>query len=292
MEYQIGTSVFDDWEIVRRIGSGASGVVYEIQKKGQDIALTSALKVMRVPQDPSVVTSLTDEGMDAQGIESYLQGIVNELIDEIKIMASLKGFPYIVSCEDYKVIRDSQNLQWEVLIRMELLQPLSEYQQENDLTETDVRRLGVHLAKSLALFEKQEIIHRDIKPENIFVNEFGDFKVGDFGIARVYDKTTRLLSKKGTENYMAPEVYRGQEYDNTADIYSLGLILYKLLNKNRLPFYPIDKTFTALEQQKALMSRMSGRQELPMPVLASPEFGRIVLKMCAFRAENLFQNAE
>lgn len=87
----------------------------------------------------------------------------------------------------------------------------------------------------------QNIIHRDIKPENIFVSRFGEFKLGDFGIARELDRSMSGLSKKGTFSYMAPEMYKGEEYDARVDIYSLGIVLYKLCNHNRLPFYQSAK---------------------------------------------------
>lgn len=291
MEYQVGSFVFDEWRIVQRIGSGASGVVYEIQKTDHEITLTSALKVMRVPKDASFAEYLYDDGLDDQSVTSYLQGVVDELIGEIKLMVSMKGFPYIVGCEDYKVIRSPEAARWDILIRMELLESLQAYQREHEMTEADVHRLAVQLARALALFEERNIIHRDIKPENIFVTPYGDFKLGDFGIARVYDKASGNLSKKGTENYMAPEIYRGQDYDNTADIYSLGLVLYRALNKNRLPFYPLDIPYRDIDRQQAMVDRLCGKKPLQAPALASPELGRIVLKMCAYRQEERYQSA-
>ena len=292
MKSDTGNMVFNDWEITREIGSGASGTVYEIQKKEQGVLLKAALKVIHVPEDDSVVSALMNDGLDEPSVTQYLQGIVDELVEEIKIMVSVKGFPYIVNCEDYQVVKVPGEIRWDILIRMELLQPLQEYQKGRSLTEADVHTLAVQLAKALALMEEHGLIHRDIKPENIFVNPFGDYKLGDFGIAKVYDKTSMAVSQKGTRIYMAPEVYRGQEYDHTVDLYSLGLVLYRLLNKNRLPFYPIDRTYTAMESQRALTERMGGKKELPAPVQASEPFGRIILKMCAFRPESRYRSAK
>lgn len=74
-------------------------------------------------------------------------------------------------------------------------------------------RLGIDICKALELCQKYNVIHRDIKPENIFVSGSGDFKLGDFGIARTIERASSGLSKKGTYNYMAPEVYRGKSMD-------------------------------------------------------------------------------
>ena len=292
MTYQIGETVFNDWKIVRRIGSGASGTVYEIQKQDQKVVLNAALKVMQVPQDPSVVESLRSDGMSDEAVGAYLQGIVNELIEEVKMMTSLKGFPYIVSCEDYQEVKDPDSLRWDILIRMELLTPLQDYQKSHDFTEADVHTMAVHMAKALQLFEEHHIVHRDIKPENIFVNPYGDYKVGDFGIATAADRAAGELSKKGTENYMAPEVYRGQDYDSTVDIYSLGLVLYRTLNNNRLPFYPLDRDYTEMDREQALVYRMAGKKTMPAPSRAGDELGQIILKMCAYRPQERYQNAD
>ena len=292
MEYRIGSMALDGWKIVRRIGSGASGAVYEVQKQKDDITLSSALKVMRVPQDPSLPDTLRGDGMDEGSVTRYLQGVVDELIREIKIMVELKGFPYTVNCEDYEVLQDPEEEQWDVLIRMELLTPLQKYQQGRSLTEKDVYRMAVQLAEALCLFEDEKIIHRDIKPENIFLNKYGTCKIGDFGIARAYDRATGELSKKGTENYMAPEVYWGEDYGHTVDIYSLGLVLYKLMNKNRLPFYPLDREYTPSDRQRALAERMRGTRELEPPACASAQFGQIILKMCAYRPEDRYPDAK
>ena len=68
MEYRVGEMVFNDWEIVREIGSGASGQVWEIVKKDHDISISSALKVIRVPKDPSLKRTLYGDGMDEQTV--------------------------------------------------------------------------------------------------------------------------------------------------------------------------------------------------------------------------------
>ena len=80
-------------------------------------------------------------------------------------------------------------------------------------------KLGIDLCRSLEYCGQLHIIHRDIKPENIFVSRFGDFKLGDFGIARELEKTMSTLSKKGTYSYMAPEMYRGEQYDSRVDMH-------------------------------------------------------------------------
>ena len=119
------------------------------------------------------------------------------------------------------------------------------------------------------------MIHRDIKPENIFVNADGQFKLGDFGVARTAEKTMGGMSKKCTENYMAPEVYHGRPYGASVDVYSLGLVLYRFMNKNRLPFLPpAPKDIMFSDRENALVRRMRG-DALPYPVDAGEGFAKI-----------------
>ncbi len=235
-----GSVVFQNWEVIRKIGFGASGTVYEIRKSDSFIENTSVVKVFYIPPDYSMEEQLKSEGMSTSQITEYVRDIVDTLIDEVKIMISLKEFPYIVRCEDHELICAEDESQWCILIRMEKLTPLMEHRLAHPMTERDVLKLATDMAKTLQLFERNGgIIHRDIKPQNLFVSPYGDYKLGDFGIARICSAAASAMSRKGTEEYMAPEVYWNELYDSTVDIYSLGLVLYQLLNKNRLPFFPL-----------------------------------------------------
>ena len=151
--------------------------------------------------------------------------------------------------------------------------------------------LGVELTDALSFCQKKGLMHRDIKPENIFVSETGQFKLGDFGVARTVEKTTGGLSRKGTEKYMAPEVYLGRPYGSSVDIYSLGLVLYSFLNQGRLPFYPLDKKqITFADRENALGRRMKG-DILPPPASASESAAEVILKACAYRSEDRYHTA-
>ncbi|MGN0419935.1 MAG: protein kinase [Acetatifactor sp.] len=107
----------------------------------------------------------------------------------------------------------------------------------------------------------------------------GDNLQGDFGIARTINLVTDM-SQKGTYNYMAPEVYRGGSYDATVDIYSLGIVLYRLLNNNRLPFMPpYPQEITYSDKENAVFRRLSCEQ-LPLPAQGSPLLQNVVMRAC------------
>ena len=280
--YEIGSVVFGKWSIARRIGAGSFGTVYEIRREEFGQTYTAALKVITVPQNETELQDALDEGMTQGQAEDYFYTMVKDIVREFAIMARLKGTGNVVSYEDHEVVPHDDGMGWDILIRMELLNPLMPYAYDHPLSRRDVIRLGIDMCRALELCQRYNIIHRDIKPENIFVSDIGDFKLGDFGIARTIERTMSGLSKKGTYNYMAPEVYRGGEYGFSVDIYSLGIVLYRLLNNNRAPFLPQPpEPITYTQRETALAKRMGG-EELPPPVNGRGRLGEIVLKACAF----------
>ena len=246
--------IWPEWKVVERIGSGAYGSVYKAVRSDHNLTSSAAIKVISIPKDASEMESLRSDGMTQDGTRTYLQGIVDDFVNEIQLMETLKGIQNIVSVEDYKVVERTGEIGWDIYIRMELLTPF------NDWKEAEVIRLGIDICSALEICEKKQIIHRDIKPENIFINEFGFFKLGDFGIARKLSGTRGGQSIKGTYNYMAPEVASGTNYDGRVDIYSLGIVLYRLLNNDCLPFVPSQQLM--LDQKArtdALNRRLRGR---------------------------------
>lgn len=292
MNYTIGMKVFGNWEIKEELGEGSYGKVFKIQKEQAGITASAALKVMRIPKSASDVKKILHEGMDERSATTYFKGYVNKLMQEIAIMSTLKGHPGIVSCENYELIPHSGSIGWDILIQMELLTPLLDYQAEHPMDEVEVRRLGREICSALVYCHlKRGIIHRDIKPSNILVSESGQFKLGDFGVSKTVEGTVGFLSRQGTDGYMAPEVYLNKPYGTSVDIYSLGLVLYQMMNGGRLPFYPpISQQISFDDREKALTKRMQGAKMLP-PVYASEEFAEVILKACAYNQKDRYRNA-
>ena len=292
MEYSVDAAVLDGWNITRLLGEGSYGKVFEIERSEFGQTYRAALKVITVPQSSAEVRSVISEGMSVSQAEAYFHGIVEELMHEFSIMFKLKGTANVVSCEDLRVLEHPDGIGWDILIRMELLHPLLPYVYEHPMARRDIIRLGIDICKALELCQRYNIIHRDIKPENIFISDNGDYKLGDFGIARTIERTTSGLSKKGTYSYMAPEVYAGREYGFSVDTYSLGLVLYRMLNKNRGPFLPQPpEAITFSSREQALARRMSG-EPLPRPFYGEGRLGEIVLKACAFDPKDRYSSPQ
>ena len=283
--------IFGSWHITRLIGEGSFGKVFEIQREDFGQVYKAALKAITIPASQSEVRSMRSEGMDEESVRDTLESKVQELVKEFALMSKLKGNSNVVSYENHQVIEHTDGIGWDILIQMELLTPLDEYiTRKKTISRQEVIKLGIDLCKGLELCQKHNIIHRDIKPENTFISENGDFKLGDFGEARTLEKTTGGLSKKGTYDYMAPEVYHGNPYGTTVDIYSLGLILYRLLNGNRLPFLPpAPAPIKYADRENAWAKRFNGAP-LPMPSHADGRLGEIVLKACAFEPKDRYSS--
>jgi len=272
------------------LGEGSFGKVFRAEREDFGRVYKAAVKIITIPQNQSEIINARAEGMSDESVIKYFRGFIEEIVSEFALMSELKGTANIVNYEDHAIVKHSTGIGWDILIRMELLTPLLQHSTEQNFTRHDVIKLGSDICRALELCQKFNIIHRDIKPDNIFISKLGDFKLGDFGIARTVEKTTSGLSKKGTYNYMAPEIYRGDAYGSSVDIYSLGIVLYRLLNDNRnplMPEYPAPITHT--DRERALVQRISGAV-LPPPKNADGRLAEIVLKACAYNPKDRYSS--
>ena len=248
--------VWPGWKVVRMIGAGTFGQVYEIHREEYGSLEKAALKVLSIPQSMSEINEYRALGYDNKSITDRYVRDRDDLIKEYNLMVEMKHSANAVFCEDLKYVQNENGIGWDVFIKMQLLTPVMDELASFDVKKTI--RLGMDICKALIFCKKKNIVHRDIKPQNIFVSEDGTFKLGDFGIAKTMEKTVGG-TKTGSYNYMAPEVYNNKPYGSAADQYSLGLVLYWLLNDRILPFLLNDGTLpSANEIEKARERRFEG----------------------------------
>ena len=292
MDKDVPVSVWPEWKLVEKIGEGSFGKVYKAKRTERGRSFYSAIKIISIPGSKGELDSVRSEMNNEQSTREYFRNLVEDCVQEIYTMEHFCGNSHVVSFEDFKVVEYLDEIGWDISIRMEYLTSFMDYCTGKELTEKEVIKLGCDLAMALIYCRKLNIIHRDVKPENIFVSRFGDFKLGDFGIAREQAHTMSNMSKKGTYSYMAPEIYKGEKYDSSIDIYSLGIVLYKLMNQNRLPFLSLDKQLiTYRDKETALARRMAG-EKMPVPVNASAAFSHIILKACAYEPGKRYRKPE
>ena len=291
------------WHVIRRLGGGAFGDVFEIYRDNFGIREKSALKMIQISDEPATMALIQPVGEAVSPAQDGQTVIPEAFRNEIQIMEALRGAPNIVTIEDFYLKRDASSTM--LFVRMELLtsfqQMMAERQRDQQpFTIPEILKIGRDICTALMFCEKKGIIHRDIKPANLFADGFGCFKVGDFGVSRRMDTVHVALTMTGigTISYMAPEVYKGASYNNTVDIYALGLILYQLLNNCRVPFLPTEGSYTTKDIDSANYRRLHGE---PLPSLTGTRIGKetvdasldaMIRKACALRSEDRYQSAK
>ena len=215
------------YELVRVLGKGAMGIVYEGRDPNLDRRV--AIKTVKV------------ENLSEEAATEY----EHRFRTEARSAARLQH-PNIVSVYDSDRDGDIAYLVMEYIQGDDLKHHLdrgARYTLEQSL------KMIRDLLSALDYAHKQGIVHRDVKPANLLIEPGGRVKLTDFGVARIQDsgEATRTQgSMVGTLKYMAPEQVQGQKIDSRADLFSVGVVLYQLLTDKR-PFDG-DNDFSIIHQ--------------------------------------------
>ncbi len=200
-----------DYEIEERIGKGGMGVVY----RARQLTLDRHVAVKVLPPELCV---------DHDYVDRFLR--------EARAAAHL-NHPTIIQIFDAGVSEDIYFFVMEYVDGKNLGQIVRDH---GRMEEREALRIVQKAAEGLAFAHSMGIVHRDVKPENIMLTSAGDVKIGDLGLAKwkpnEMDATlTASGTTMGTPYYISPEQIRGwKDIDGRADIYSLGMTLYHLLN--------------------------------------------------------------
>ena len=280
-----------DWKIVKYLGGGAYGKVYEIERNVSGVQEKAALKIVSRPKDDNEIDDYYANGYDKESIIASYENEIRDYVQEYRLMKELQGQSNIVSCDDFTVVPHENGIGGDIFIRMELLTSLQQILKDRMLSIEEIIKLGKDISRALILCESKNIIHRDIKPVNIMVSQFGDFKLGDFGVSKIMDHAT-YATPMGTPEYEAPEIKHMEKYGQAVDIYSLGITLYWLLNNRRMPFIGADEQITPARRSEAMEKRYAGKEKLPKPKNGSKRLKEIVLKACEYDPANRYASAQ
>ena len=199
----------DNYVLLDLIGEGAFGKVYRAQRKctNQIVAIKKIGKKKKQEKE------------------------LKNLRQEIEILRKLYH-------ENVIQLLDSFETNTEICLVTELAQgQLYEILEEDKkLPETEIKFIARQLVAGLFYLHNNNIIHRDIKPQNVLISANGIIKICDFGFARAIESKAMITSMKGTPLYMAPELLREYPYNQKADLWSLGVIMYELF-VGQPPFY-------------------------------------------------------
>ncbi|MBD3383090.1 MAG: protein kinase [candidate division Zixibacteria bacterium] len=271
---------FAHFKIIRKLGEGGMGTVF----MAEDTRLNRkvAIKVLHSENfnDPERLERFKREAQTAAKISS----------------------PHVMAIFNIDSDTDEDDNQFDYIV-MEYVQgvSLSEYLAEKQRPFNHLLRIAEKTASGLASAHKLGIVHRDIKPDNIIINDDNDPKILDFGLAKPQsgifrkpesDKTETVSSDLtqegkilGTVSYMSPEQARGEKVDIRSDIFSFGILLYKLFS-GRFPFEGSDRVST---MAKILEARQTSIREYNQSIPA--ELERIIDKCLQKDPQDRYQDS-
>lgn len=252
------------YEIVRELGKGAMGVVYE----GRDPNIGRRVAIKTARRDVMESSTLADEMMKRFLREAQAAGALNH--------------PNIITIYDADEEEGIAYIAMEFLEGHDLRKAIEE---RNRFSVEDIAGMGATICGALAVAHDQGIVHRDIKPANILMLPNGQLKLADFGIAHVSDSNlTQDGAMIGTPHYMSPEQFMGQKVDGRADLFSVSVMLYELLTGEK-PF--------AGEALSTVMHKVVKTDPVPPQELnyAIPEpLSRVIMKGLSKRPQARYQD--
>ncbi|MBQ5334828.1 MAG: leucine-rich repeat protein [Oscillospiraceae bacterium] len=277
----LSSPLWGKWEIRDELPSGPDCAVYRLEARRMNRIETSALKVVPIL---AAGTFFSEEQRQTQ-----LAAEKERAELESDLLYQMQDCPYIVTYQDedlQPVQEDGQLLGYAYLIRMELPERLTDriLAGQFDLSERSVIQLADDIAAALDCAHSRGVTHRNIHPDHIYIAANGTAKLGDF---RIPKRAGVIRAFTESEMYIAPEVFATKtaaEFTVQADLYSLGICLYQLMNGMYLPFE------RELGPDEAWEKRMSG-ETFPLPRNASDDFAAVILKACASDAAERYQSA-
>lgn len=258
----IAESIWPGWKTVRLIEAGQNGELYEIRLDGSDPAETAAVRILSVPQDPKRTAALQRKGYDADRIRQHYQKLTDRFLEDNRRLQALSAHPNLAACQDLRKIPHADGIGWDIVLKMPLPSPLEDVLPGN-YDEDFVIRLGLDLCNGLEACQEAGLLHGDLTPGGLFAGEDGTIRLGNFGIAR-------LLDKRHYSIFTSPEASQGIKRTFRSDLFSLGMILYWLMN---------NRTVSQLELP------------LPVPACGSSALLNIVRKAAAFHPQDRYESA-
>lgn len=284
-------------ERLHMLGKGGFALVYEAQSRNEH-KNEFAIKVIGF-KGKYLESQDFKQSVEAQKELGSFHNNVVKVYDYKELWVWLDEENNVIKAEKVKI--DDENIPKGNCVKlqfivMEKVVPVLSYNQSGTpqlapaaLASFDVKeimKLACEIGDALARAHEKKLLHRDVKLENIFYKPKGKhYKLGDFGIAKVTDNGLASTSAF-TKGYGAPEVTAtlNEKYDNTADIYSFGTLLYVLLNGLRFP--------ESDNYNVNINAQYRAGYIFPQPESAPDDFFQIVEKMCKFNPDDRYQSMD
>lgn len=230
-------------------------------------------KVLKTEFDGSKVPAiLTYVNYEGENYSSDNVDLINEEAAFVKNVLKLRGVSnYIDAVVENNPAKSSISL---YLLTTDA-EPITEsFLKNKQLTDAEIVDFGLQISEILEKLEQNNILHGNLKPENIFINKKGKFVLGGF---------TAFEGTAEDPSFLAPEMEAGKQPDYTTDIYSLGLIMYTMVNGGKLPFETTDRVSS--------VSKRFSSTTVPAPSGGSEKLKSVIVIACQPKNKNRWKNA-
>lgn len=280
------------WVVKQPLGAGAFGRVYLGERTVEGKKETGVLKMISIPRNQEEMDLVMKrEGMTKEKAAQLFANIAQRFVSIMQRENSFRDCNYLTFYHSMQILRRPDGIGCDILLVSQPLLNLRGFMNGRTFREEEIIQLGIDVCKGLEYLNENGLKHGDIRPGNLFISREGRFCLGEIGTASAWEQVvggTKLRSKNA---YMAPELYKGEDYDQTADTYALGIVLYQYLNQDKIPF--LDKEvgkITGEDIRQAVEKRMA-KEEIPAPAKGSDRFKDIVKKACSYEKEDRYQSA-
>lgn len=247
------------------------------------------LKRMSVPASDNQVNALILSGAysDEAAVNEYYSRVVEDIKAELAVGKKLAASGNFSGAVDYQVERKESGVGFDIYILYPLYIPLNDLIANGAMTNLRAINLGLDMCDAISACREAGYLFGNIKPENIYFMQSGKFVLGDLGLVTLQDLKYACLPEEYIGRYSAPELSDISASPNTTvDLYSLGMVLFRIYNGNHGPFE--DEETSELMADKL---RLTGKP-IPTPIYADYELASIILRACAFKPEDRFQTPE
>ena len=248
-----------NYKVIKQLGEGSFGKAFLCKRESDDSLC--------------VIKQILIEGLDKKEKDDVLnESIILAKLDHLNI---IKFFEVFESNKPKHMV----NIVTEYADGGDLSEKIKEKKNKNNnFTESEILDYFTQICLAIKHIHEKKIIHRDLKSGNIFLMKNGLVKLGDFGIAKRFQKTMdKAKTFIGTPYYLSPEIINGKPYDSKSDIWSLGVLLYEMMtfkmpfNANSLPMLSV---------------KIMRGQYIPPPTIYTKDLRELVTKCLTVEPKN------
>ncbi len=275
--FNVADRVFDSWLIHDCVDRKNEYIQYLV--KSEDGETEASLWVVDFPASNDDYYILMENGMTEEQAVEFFRQAADDFVGSIQQHLKTNECPNLLSVDAVQLLDGGEegNKQQTVLILTKKVRSLQAIIDHYFFSQEETVRLGMHLCTAVAYIKSNELPRRLITIDNIFVDDDGNYSLGCFG----NEADTRFIS---------PEEHRGDSTVYNADVHSIGVILYTLLNGNRLPLLPKNLQNPSEEDIAYAVQNRHAGLPLPPPTNSSAALTGIVLKACAYKSKARFSD--